>query len=122
MAKIGDVAPDLKKELGMNNGKQEEQGVRRISDLFKKAFEGAELRRFRDVVGMDMLIHDYAERMGRNGRFYVVLASEVDNPKQKFTFICYSQVMQSKIRRAKLTNNLPILAKIVDNDGMFDII
>lgn len=99
---------------------KKEKQLRRFGELYQKAFEGAPLRRFRDIVGQDMVIQDYAERWSAKGRYYVVLAEDVGG-KERFTFLIYNQNIMRKIRRAKEQDELPLLGKIVENDGMFDI-
>ena len=94
--------------------------MKRFGEVYEKAFDNAEMRRFRDIVGKEMVITDYVERWGRNGKMFVVLAQDAET-QQRFTIIIYNQNIQRKIARAKSQEMLPLIGKIYDNEGYFDI-
>lgn len=104
-----------------NQEEKETAQVKRFGEVFAKAFESASIVRFRDVAGRDIIIKDYAERYGKSGKFFVVLASDPDS-NDDFSFVVYNSNIQRKIARAKQSEQLPLIGKIIDNDGYYDII
>ena len=99
----------------------EEKAISRFGEAFQQAFDGVPMRRFREVVNNDINIIDYAERYGRNGKMFIVKGAALD-VEQEFTFVVYNQNIQRKITSAKNKNQLPLIGKIIDNNGYFDIV